>query len=128
MSYQVTLDLAYDEAYAKVIEVLKTEGFGALTEIDVKATMKAKLDADFRKYVIIGACNAPLAHKALSADLNIGLFLPCNVTLYEDDDGKTVVNFLNPGAMASISGNPALDEIGVEGEAKIKRMAEALKS
>ena len=86
---QKTLDLGFDEALAKVPEALKAEGFGVLTEIDVQATLKKKLDVDFRRYRILGACNPPFAHQALQHSLDVGMLLPCNVIVYETDDRKT---------------------------------------
>ena len=88
--------LGYDAAVEKLPELLKAEGFGVLTRIDVKATLKEKLGLDFRRYVILGACNPPLAHRALSAELGFGVLMPCNVTIYEGDDGKAVVTAVDP--------------------------------
>ena len=87
---------SYDEVLAKLPDLLKTEGFGILTQIDVKETLKQKLGVDFRRYKILGACNPPLAHKALSAETEIGVMLPCNVIVYEDDRGKAVVTAIDP--------------------------------
>ncbi len=104
------LDATYEEALARVPEALKAEGFGILTEIDVKATLKTKLDLDFRKYKILGACNPPLAHQALDYDLQIGLLLPCNVIVYENDEGKAVVSAIDPvETIASVGGEDLLD-------------------
>ena len=130
-SYAVgrTVDLGFDEAVKKATEALAKEGFGVLTSIDVKQTLKAKLDADFRKYVILGACNPPLAHKALSADLDVGLLLPCNVTVYEDTPGTSVVTAVAPVAMlAAAGGSTALDEVSKEAEARLKRVMTALEA
>ncbi len=93
--------VSFDDAKARITDALKEQGFGVLTEIDVKATMKAKLDVDFRRYVILGACNPHLAHKALSADLGIGLLLPCNACVWEEDGGS-VVSLIRPDAMFSV--------------------------
>ena len=90
------LACGYEEALQRVTEALKTEGFGVLTEIDVKQTLKNKLDVDFRRYKILGACNPPLAHKALSTALEVGAMLPCNVIVYEGDDGRAVVHAIDP--------------------------------
>jgi uncharacterized protein (DUF302 family) len=87
---------SYDEVLQKLPDLLKTEGFGVLTQIDVKETLKEKLGKDFRRYKILGACNPPLAHRALSAELEVGLMLPCNVVVYEGDDGKAVVAAIDP--------------------------------
>lgn len=104
------LDMSYEEALARVPDALKTEGFGVLTEIDVKATLKAKIDVDFRPYKILGACNPPLAHSALSADLDVGLMLPCNVIVYAGDDGKAVVHAIDPTQTLAAE-NPKLADV-----------------
>jgi uncharacterized protein (DUF302 family) len=92
------LDAPFEEVLARVPEVLKAEGFGVLTEIDVQQTLKNKLGVDFRKYRILGACNPPFAHQALQAELEVGLLLPCNVIVYEGDDRRTVVAAVDPMA------------------------------
>ena len=97
-SLRTSLDLPYDEAVEIVVSALKDEGFGVLTEIDVQETLKEKLDVEFRRYVVLGACNPPLAHKALSADLDVGLLLPCNVIVYEDGEA-TAVAIVDPISM-----------------------------
>lgn len=124
-AFSKKLDLSYEQAVDKVTAALKEQGFGVLTEIDVKATLKKKLDADFRKYVILGACNPPLAHKALSTQLNIGLLLPCNVIVYEEDGGS-VVEILDPIQMMEVAGNPDLDSVAQEAQARLRRVIEAL--
>jgi uncharacterized protein (DUF302 family) len=101
------LKLSFDETLAKIPEALKTEGFGVLTEIDVKATLKKKLDAEFRNYRILGACNPPFAKQALETDLEIGRFMPCSVAVYEDDDGNTVVSAVDPIESMRASGTNA---------------------
>ncbi len=88
--------MTYEQALEKLPELLKTEGFGVLTRIDVKATLKEKINVDFRRYTILGACNPHFAHKALSQDLGFGVMMPCNVLVYEGDDGKTVVTAVDP--------------------------------
>ncbi len=90
------LGMSYDDALAAVPEALQAEGFGVLTEVDVAATLKKKIDVDFRRYKILGACNPPFAHRALSIDLQVGLMMPCNVVVYEDDDQKAVVMAIDP--------------------------------
>ncbi|MCH8927925.1 MAG: DUF302 domain-containing protein [Candidatus Marinimicrobia bacterium] len=106
-----TVDMSYDDAIEKVSEELKKVGFGILTTIDVKSTLKNKLDVDFQKYMILGACNPSLAHSALQAEIEIGLLLPCNVIVYEEDD-KTVVSFLNPEIMVNVAeDSEALTEV-----------------
>lgn len=121
------LRVPYDQAVAAVTEALKSEGFGVLTEIDVKATLKKKLDADFRKYVILGACNPPLAHKALSTELEIGLLLPCNVIVYEEGDGS-VVSVIDPVAAMGVVDNPELKPIAEQVQAKLKRVVDSLEN
>lgn len=122
-----TLDLPYDQAVAKATEALKAEGFGVLTEIDVKATMKKKLDVDFRRYVILGACNPPLAHQALSTELELGLLLPCNVIVYENDAGGSVVSAMDPEAViGSVVKNPAMETVAREVTARLHRVIDSL--
>jgi uncharacterized protein (DUF302 family) len=121
-----TLDVSYEDAVEKATAALKAEGFGVLTEIDVKATLKSKLDVDFRRYVILGACNPPFAHKALSAELEIGLLLPCNVIVYEVEGGGSVVSAMNPMAALGVVENPAMQEIAEQVTAKIKRAVDSL--
>ncbi len=113
------LNLDYDQALEQTIAALKEQGFGVLTEIDVKATMKAKLDVDFQRYVIIGACNPPLAYQALSTDKSVGLMLPCNVVVYDNGDGSSTVSALNPMAAIGVVGNPGLDAMATAATAKL---------
>ena len=108
--FAVRLNIPYEEAARRVTAALKDEGFGILTEIDVQATLKQKLDADFRRYVILGACNPSLAHRALLADLDVGLLLPCNVIVYEEDGGS-VISVIDPLAMLGVLGE-SLPEAG----------------
>jgi uncharacterized protein (DUF302 family) len=117
---ETRLDVPYDQAVERVTAALKEEGFGVLTEIDVKATLKKKLDEDFRRYVILGACNPPLAHRALTAELDIGLLLPCNVIVYEDDGGS-VVSALDPGIMVQVTADPELAPIAHEARERLER-------
>ena len=127
MSYykSKTVDLSYDEAIQKATDELKKVGFGVLTEIDVKETLKKKLDVDFRKYKILGACNPQFAHKALTAEDKIGVLLPCNVIVQETEDGKTEVAIMNPAEAMSVVDNENLQPIAVEVN---KLLDEALKN
>ncbi len=130
MAYNVSLDTPYDESLEHVIKALKEEGFGVLTRIDVHDTFKEKLGVEFRKYAILGACNPPLAHKALSARPDAGLMLPCNVVV-EEVDGGTLVRIVNAAAMmqaGGLDGDPVLKEVGGEAEARLQRVAEAIKN
>ena len=112
--------LPYEQTVERTRAALKEQGFGVLTEIDVKATMKAKLDVDFRPYVILGACNPPLAHRALSADLGIGLLLPCNVVVYDNLDATSTVEAMDPQAALSLVGdNPTIGEVAREARARL---------
>lgn len=118
-----TVDLPYDQAVERTREALGKEGFGVLTEIDVKATLKKKIDVDFRPYVILGACNPPLAHKALSAELDIGLLLPCNVVVYAaDEPGKSVVGALDPVEALSLTGNEGIRPLATEVRGRLERV------
>ncbi len=122
---RVTTELKYDEAIAKMKDALKEQGFGVLTEIDVKRTLKEKKDIDFRRYVILGACNPGFAHRALSAEIDIGLLLPCNVVVYETDDG-TVVETVDPIVTLGRVQNAALEPLGQEVKAALMKALEAL--
>ena len=125
--FGTVVKLAYEQAIERTRAALKEQGFGVLTEIDVKATMKAKLDADFRPYVILGACNPPLAHRALSADLGIGLLLPCNVVVYDNLDGTSTVEAMDPQAALGLVGdNPAIAEVASEARVRLKHAVDAL--
>jgi len=117
--------LGYDAAIQTITEALKTQGFGVLTEIDVKATLKKKIDADFRKYVILGACNPHLAHKALEAEPMIGLLLPCNVVVAEEGDGS-VVSMISPAAMFSVVNREDLAPLVREVEQKLQAALDQL--
>ena len=123
---RVTLNVPYEEAIDTATAALKEEGFGVLTEIDVKATLKAKLDADFRRYVILGACNPPLAYQALQNELEIGLLLPCNVIVYETDEGQSIVSIVNPMAMLGVIDNEALQKVADQAQARLTRVIEKL--
>lgn len=120
------LKLDYDQAVERTIAALKEQGFGVLTEIDVKATMKAKLDVDFQRYVILGACNPPLAYQALSTDPSVGLMLPCNVIVYDNGDGSSTVSALNPMAAMGVVGNAGLDAMATAATAKLTAAIERL--
>jgi len=128
MKYYIarTVDAAFDDAVGKVVAALKNEGFGVLTEIDVAATMKQKLNVDFRKYLILGACNPPLAHKALSAEDKIGVMLPCNVIVQEAEADKTEIAAIDPRAAMERVGNPALAEIAQEVADRLERVVAAV--
>ena len=119
------LHFPYEEALKRVKDALKEEGFGVLTEIDVRETLRQKLQVDFRKYQIIGACNPALAHKALQAELQVGLLLPCNVIVYEEDGGTTVAAF-DPVAAMGLAQNPALEDVAREAKERLKRALESL--
>lgn len=125
-SFYKTVDLSYDQALEKVVEELKQEGFGVLTEIDVKETLKNKLNVDFKPYKILGACNPPYAYKALQAEEQIGLMLPCNVAIYVNDEGKTVVAAIDPIASMQAVNNPNLGEIASEIRRRMKSIIERM--
>lgn len=120
-----TLTLSFDDALTKVPEALKSEGFGVLTEIDVQTTLAQKLQVSFRKYRILGACNPTLAHRALSAEIDAGVMLPCNVIVYEGDDGRTVVNIVDPLQTMARESTP-LREIAEQAREKLARVLERL--
>ena len=127
MSFTLQKQLAsnYDEAIKAIPEALKTEGFGVLTEIDVKDTFQKKLGVEFRRYKILGACNPPLAHEALSTALDVGTILPCNVVVYEDDSGRAVVHAIDP--MQSLAGaDPRLARIAATVREKLTRFLDRL--
>jgi uncharacterized protein (DUF302 family) len=128
MAFEVIVPASFAEAQEKVVEALKAEGFGVLTRIDVHDTLKAKLGVDFRNYAILGACNPALAHKALSNRPDAGLMLPCNVIVEEVEEG-TLVRIVDPAAMMKAGGfedDPALQEVGGDAGARLKRVAQSL--
>jgi len=118
------LNTSYEDAISKVTDALKEEGFGVLTEIDVKSTLKKKLDVDFRKYMILGVCNPPYAFRTLQADLDVGLLLPCNVIVYEIDDKKAYISALNPVSALEVIKSQELRKIAAEVSEKLKRVVE----
>jgi len=120
--FSTAVTLPYEAAVARTREELGKEGFGVLTEIDVKATLKKKLDVDFRPYVILGACNPPFAYQALQTELDIGLLLPCNVVVYAGDDpGTSVVAAMDPEAALQLAENPAMGQVAGEVKARLER-------
>ena len=119
-------DLAYDDAVSRTTEALKAEGFGVLTSIDVKATLKEKLDVEFRRYVILGACNPQFAHKALSGEPLIGLLLPCNFVVMERDEGGSVVAAFKPTEGFQLVDNEAVQPLAGEVEERLVRVLESL--
>lgn len=129
MSYYITKKVkkSFEETLAIVTEELKKEGFGVLTEIDVKETLKKKLDVDYKKYKILGACNPPLAHKALNAESEIGVLLPCNVCVYEEAEGSSVVSAIDPKRMFSVVERSDLVPIANEVSEKIHRVIDNIR-
>ncbi len=127
MSFVMKRELAstYDAALEQLPDALKSEGFGVLTQIDLKQTLKTKLGVDFRRYTILGACNPPLAHEALSTTLEIGVMLPCNVAVYETDDGRALVQAIDP-TQTIAAGDARLRPIAEEVRAKLGRVLERL--
>lgn len=128
MSYgtSTTLDRPFAETVAAVREALATQGFGILTEIDLAATLKAKLDVDIPPQVILGACNPPLAHRALQAEASIGLLLPCNVVIRSADDGRTRVEALDPDLMVGVTGNDELRPVAQDAAVRLRAALDSL--
>lgn len=121
-----TLDIPFEGAVSRVTEELKKEGFGILTEINVQRTLKLKMDVDFRRYLILGACNPPFAYGALQKEERIGLMMPCNVVVQETEDGMVEVSAIDPGIAMQAVGNDDLQELACDVAAKLKTVIEAL--
>lgn len=124
--FTVNVPGSFDDAVLRVTEALQKQGFGVLTEIDVKATLKKKLDIDKRPYKILGACNPALANQALDADPDIGLLLPCNVIVREDEDGAVVVGFMDPVPVLGLVQRPELDKLGTQVRSRLEQVRDAL--
>ncbi len=123
-AFSTVLNTSYEDAISRITDALKEEGFGVLTEIDVKATLKKKLDKEFRRYVILGACNPPYAYRSLMADLDVGLLLPCNVIVHETDDNNARIAAINPVSALVIIKNRELIKIAEEVSEKLKGVIE----
>ena len=124
--FSITMSGSMDDVCNKVTEALKTEGFGVLTEIDVQATLKKKIDVDRKPYKILGACNPQLANQAINAEPDIGLLLPCNVVVREEDDGSMTVAFMDPAAVLDIVDNAAVHEIAPQVKARLEKVRDLL--
>ena len=126
---RVNVPIPYEQAVEQTTAALKQEGFGVLTTIDVRQTLKEKLNADFRKYVILGACNPPLAHRALQAETDVGLLLPCNVVVYETEPGRSVIAAMAPvPAIGLVGNNPPLADVAHEADERLRRVLKSLEN
>ena len=124
--FSTQLHIPFQEAIGKVTEAMKREGFGVLTDIDVQSTLKSKLNLDMRPYRILGACNPPFAHRAIMAEPDIGLLLPCNVLVREEEDGSITISFMDPEAVLELVGKPEMKEIAMEVKARLVRAKDSL--
>lgn len=124
--FSTEVDVSFEEAIGKVTDALKIEGFGVLTDIDVQATLKAKIDVDRRPYRILGACNPKLANQAINHDEEIGLLLPCNVVVRENDEGKVIVSFMDPKSVLSLVGDDDVAQLAGDVRGRLKRVCDSL--
>ncbi|MCL4474177.1 MAG: DUF302 domain-containing protein [Actinobacteria bacterium] len=131
LSFEIHVDVDFDEAIERLTAALSEEKFGILTRIDVHKTLKEKLDKDFRQYAILGVCNPPLAHKALEHEAQVGLMLPCNITVEADPAGGSIIRVLDPDALLQgfgLQDDPVMREVGAEARTRLRRVAESLES
>lgn len=124
--FHATLNASFEDAIHQVTEALKQEGFGVLSDLDIQAAMKEKLGADMAPYRILGACNPPLAHKALQAEPDIGLLLPCNVVVRQESPGRTTVAFIDPQTMVALTENPQVREVADDATVRLRRVRDKL--